>query len=233
MKGLFSLDGPFYKIGNLIYYSMVGNALCTILAIPAIVSLVIFGYDSVVGLLALIIFSSPIGPGLTASFYMMRKLQKDESSGPLKEFWKSLRLNFKQASSAWIVLAAIGTVIYINITNISILGNLSKFMLPIQFLLAIELIFTGIYVFPMISKYENPLRLQLKAAFMLSNGHLPTTISCVLIAAILLFFLYYYPAAVVLLGIGLYAFISGWFIEKVFHKHWPEEKEDDIMEEEN
>lgn len=230
MNGLFSIDGPLYKIGNLLYYSMVSNILCIMLAIPAILSIVFIGYDSLVGLMILTILSAPIGPGLTASFYMMRKLQKDESTSPLKEFWRSLKLNFKQAALTWIILAAIGIVFYINIANIQILGNLGKFILPFQFLFALELIFTGIYVFPLISKYENPLKLQLKIALMLSNGHLLTTIACVATTAILVFLLYYYPAAVILLGTGIYTFVSGWFIEKVFLKHWPEKKQDDVIE---
>lgn len=226
MKGFFSIDGPLYKIGNLIYYSMAGNILCILLSLPGILSFIFLGYNSIVGILALIILSSPIGPGLTASFYMMRKLQKDDSNGPFKDFWKSLKLNFKQAALAWIILAGIGSIVYINISNISFMGGMGKFVLPFQFLLAIELVFTGIYIFPLISKYENSLKQHLKVALMLANGHLPTTISCLCIVAIIVFVLYYYPSIVILLGTGLYAFSVGWMIEKIFIKHWPEEKED-------
>lgn len=230
MKGLFSVDGPLYKIGNFIYYSMAGTLLCILLAIPGILSFLFLGYDSIVGILCLIILSSPVGAGLTASFYMMRKLQKDESIGPFKDFWKSLKLNFKQAALAWIILGCIGFIIFVNLSNISVMGAVGKFFLPFQFLFAIELIFTGIYIFPLISKYENTLWLQIKTALLLANRHLPTTISCICITVILAFILYYYPAVVILLGIGLYTFSVGWMIERVFIKNWPEEKKEDITE---
>lgn len=230
MKGLFSLDGPLYKIGNLIYYSMVGNILCILLAIPGILSFIFIGYNSIVGILALIILSSPVGSGLTASFYMMRKLQKDDSTSPFKDFWKSLRLNFKQSALAWILLACIGSIIFINLNTISVMGNLGKFILPFHFLIAIELIFTGIYIFPLISKYENSLKQHIKVALMLANGHLPTTISCVAITIIIAFLLYYSPSVIILLGIGLYTFSVGWMIERIFIKHWPEEEKENITE---
>lgn len=225
MKGLFSIDGPLYKICNLIFYSIVCNILCFLLAIPGILSLIFIGYDSIVGLLALAICSSPIGPGLTASFYMMRKLQKGEGTGPMKEFWKSLKLNFKQSALAWIILFAIGIIIYINIRSILVVGNPSKILLPIQFVFALELLFTSIYIFPIISKYENSLGLQLKLSWMLSNRHLPTTLACGLIAFVLILVLYYYPPVMFFIGIGIYVFSCNWLIERVLLKHWPEKKE--------
>ena len=221
------MDGPLYKIGNLIYYSMICNLLFILLAIPGILALVFLGYDSVVGLLAFAVMSSPLGPALTASFYTMRKLQKDESTSPIKDYWKSLKMNFKQSALVWIILAILGIVVYINITSISIMGSAGKYILPFQFLIALELLFAGIYVFPIISKYDNPLKLQLKLALILSNGHLPTTLSCTCVAVILGFVLYYSPAIAILLGVGLYTYSATWLIEKVFLKHWPEKKEDE------
>lgn len=225
MNGIFSMDGPLYKICNVIYYFLAANFLWAVSIIPAFLVFIVFRLNSVLSVILVAVASMPVGAATTALYYVMRKVLKDESFGPFKDFWKSFKLNFKQATLVWFILFILYSILIFNILNVRAMGSISNILLPLQFAILLELVIITIYIFPMLSKYHSDTKNLFKTSFLLGNMHIPTTLLCVAILAGILYFLFKMPGLLIMLFIGIYIFCTSFFIEKVFLKHWPEEKE--------
>jgi uncharacterized membrane protein YesL len=154
----------------------------------------------------------------------MGKAIREESVSPFKDFWKSFKMNFKQATLVWLVLSLATGVVILNIRNINLLGTMGKYILPFQFVILFELIVVNIYIYPLLSRYYTNFKNLIKTAFLIGNMHLPTTILCAAIFAATFFMLYKIPGLFILIFIGFYIYCSSYFLLKVFAKHWPEEK---------
>src|SRR5690554_6535548 len=112
MLNLFSMDGLIYKVSIVIYNLLVLNFLWLIFSIPIIT----------------------IGGSTTALFYVVGKIIRGENYKLLSDFWKSFKLNIRQATVIWVILF-LG--IYIIITNVIVVNALvlSKFFLYMQYII--------------------------------------------------------------------------------------------------
>lgn len=166
MSQFLSVDGPAYKVCLVIYKLLVLNLLW-------------FFFN-------IILFT--IGASTTALFYATAKLIKDfDSASPAKDFWKSFKQNFRQATVIWLIMSLLVLIIYYNIVHIDMLGNWGSYLVIIYYVIIAELIITGIYIFPLLSRYHLKTFIAFKMAFYMSNRHFITTILCLMVLP----FLYY------------------------------------------
>ena len=206
MNGIFRIDGPLYRIGNIIYYLIVTNILWVIFSLP--------------------LFTA--GASTTALFYVIGKVVRDDDVSTIKDFWKSFKLNFKQSTIVWILMLVIYGIIFINIRNINILGSMSKFILPVQIAILIEIVIITIYIFPILSRYEMTTKNLIKTSFFIGNRHLVTTLLCIASMAAIGGLLYKIPGLFILIPVSLYALCSSYFIQGIFKKYMPDvEKHED------
>lgn len=203
MNGIFRIDGPFYRFGNILYYLIVLNLLWFISSIP--------------------IFT--IGASTTALFYVMGKVVRDEDVKVLSHFFKSFRLNFKQSTVIWLVFLAAYTILFVNIKNIEVLKAAAKYMLPLQMAALIELVIVNIYIFPMLSRYEMGTINLFKLSFLIGNKHLISTLFCIGSLAIILLLLYRFPGIFALFPVSLYALCSYFIIQNIFKKYMLKEED--------
>lgn len=210
MNGIFRMDGPLYRIGNIIYYLMVTNFLWIVFSLP--------------------IFT--IGASTTAMYYIMGKLVRDDDVRILKDYWKSFKNNFKQATAIWLIMLIAGLIIYTNIRNITLLGDMGKIIYPLQLVVLIELVIIAIYIFPLLSRYEMKTKNLFKTAFFMGNRHIFTTILCIACIFILNYLFYQIPGVLILLFISLNALCIYYLVYRIFIKYVPDEKKkDDELEE--
>lgn len=203
MSNLLSIDGPLYKASTIIYNLLVLNFLWVLFSIP--------------------LFT--IGASTTALFYVTGKIIRRENyQSILHAFWKSFKLNFKQATTIWLILAAVFSIIIINIQNISLLGGLAKFFYPVQLLILLELVIINIYIFPLLARHHITILGGFKAAFFIGNRHLLTTIMCLTIFPGL-YYLLLWKGFFILFIMSIYAVWVSYLLKDKFGQYSTEENE--------
>ena len=193
MKNLFDFDGPIYRFSNLVYYAFVTNLLWLLFSLP--------------------IFT--MGAATTAAYYVIGKAIRDEDVHVLKDFIKSFKLNFKQGTIIWLVLSVAIGIIYLNIKNIKLLGKIAAYLYPVQIVIAIQIIIVGIYIFPMLSRYEMSIKKLFTTSFFMAYRHLVTTICCVICIVAIGIALYKY----IFISVGAYIYISYLMLQNIFNKY--------------
>jgi uncharacterized membrane protein YesL len=147
-------------------------------------------FDMVVLNIIFVIFSLPIitiGATITAMYAVMLKMVKDEEGYIVKGFIQAFKENFKMSTKAWLIMFPLSIIIYVNIQLSTEMPVLSSVFMVFFIIVGIVVVFTSIYVFPLIARYENTLKATFKNAFLLAIGRLPFTILLVLIHAVPLF----------------------------------------------
>lgn len=142
--GIFGLEGPvmrfFDKVFNLLWLNIV-----------------------------VIIFSLPIvtmGASFTAMHYVLLRMVKNEEGYVLPTFWKSFKQNFKQATLIWLpfmfLTVVLGVDAYLFSKGVVTMSGVYK--IAIYFLLFV-VAFGLIFVFPVLSHYENTIKGTVKNAY--------------------------------------------------------------------
>lgn len=230
MQGFFNYDNPVWrfigKLGDLILL----NILWIICSIP--------------------IFT--IGASTTAVYYVTMKLVRDEDDSVIKSFFRSFTSNFKQATAIWLILMAAGALfgfdLWFFFTNQMHFSETIRLVLTAVFGGGtLILIFVTLYVFPLQSRFYNPVKRTLFNAFFMSVRHLLQTIGMigtdVIVAAGAWLSMYYAPQIFILFllfGMPLIAFVNSFYFESVFKRYMPktETKEENmgaspLLDEEN
>ncbi len=197
MSNLFSTEGTFYKASTVIYNLLILNFLWVLFSIPLVT----------------------IGASTTALFYVTGKIvRKENIQSILSAFWKSFKLNLKQATIIWLIIIVIFFLLFINIQNIGLMGGMARYIYPVQLIALLELFIVSIYVFPLLSRHHITVLGGLKAAFYIGNRHLLTTIMCLAVFPGLYYLLMIH--GIFMLGImGVYGFWISYLLNGKFDKY--------------
>lgn len=219
LKGLFDMDNPFWRFMSLVADLIILNLLFVLCSIPIIT----------------------IGASTTALYTVTLKLAKNQDGYIASTFFKAFKDNFKQSTIIWLIMIGIGILLGADIMIINALKVPGELILN-YILLFVILIFvmTLCYVFPLQSKFVNPVKQTMKNALVLSIGHFPRTILIILIHAIpivllwldvvnsmVLMLAYVFPFMSII-GFGLIAYLSSKIFHKIFKKYIPEDPLDEF-----
>lgn len=208
MGSLFNLDNPIMvflgKVADLIILNIVALICC----IPIVTA----------------------GASLTGMYYVTLKMVKKEEGYIIKGFFKSFKENFKQATIIWLIALVLGIVFS---ADIYILNNtqasFTKYLYIAVCAVGIFYLFTVLYVFPVLSRFDNTIKNTIKNSFLMSVLSAPKTILMVLIQLIPLAAVWFIPAAtpiVFMLGMSLPAYLCSMLFVGIFKKFEPSEEED-------
>ncbi|WP_058486630.1 YesL family protein [Defluviitalea phaphyphila] len=201
-KGFFDLDGPFNRIGTLIFDLIALNIIWFIFSIPIIT----------------------IGASTTALFYATGKKVRKEDGYIFRDFWKSFKMNFKQSTIIWIIMLIMAFIIWFNLNNLWVFGNMQKFFVIFQYAILIQFIIIGIYIFPLLSRFYVTVPGVFKMSFIIGNRHILTTIICVALLVITVLLMLTIPMYF-FMGVSVYAIASIYFIQKILVNYMPENQE--------
>lgn len=96
------------------------------------------------------------GASTTALFYCQLRLHKNGDCNIFRDFWKSFRSNFFQATLLWAGLLAAALVLYVEKRAIgSMPGALSDVYAYVCAAAGAALVMTALYVFPTLAAFEN------------------------------------------------------------------------------
>jgi len=206
MSGFFSMDGPFYKIGSIIADIMILSFYWLLFSIP--------------------LFT--IGASTTALYYVMTRRISNREGYLFRDFWTSFKSNFKQTTIIWLIFLVVFYILYINIRNIDMVGNMKNIVYPVQICFLVEIILCSLYIFPLNARFEMGLKDSFKTAFFMANRHLLTSICCVIIAAAIAYFTYM-TIILFLVAMGLYVYLTSYLFLRIFKKYRPEIDQDPML----
>lgn len=161
MRGLFNLDSPIMVFLSRIADLMVLNIITVICCIPIVT----------------------IGPALTALYYQTIRMARGEDTYIFKGYFKSFKENFKQGMIiGLIVIAAVVVVVcdYWIMFN-GMTGKVKDVLMVVITIIAIFLVCTVLYVFPVLARYENNVKNTFRNAFLISIMNLPKTVVMLII----------------------------------------------------
>ncbi|MGL6199358.1 MAG: YesL family protein [Lachnospiraceae bacterium] len=204
---LFSLDSPIMRFLSKVADLMILNIIFWICCIPIVT----------------------IGASATALYSITLKMVKNEESYIFRGFFRAFKENFKISTGLWILTALVGLVIYVDFYVAPQMASPLNMILQVLLTaLLIFYIFTLLYLFPYVARFQNTWKATIKNAFLIGIANLPFTLLMVLFVALMLFLTYVVNLAIVLpiwmlCGFSVIAYVKSFIIRRVFRKYEPEE----------
>lgn len=197
MNKLFDIDGPIMHLMTKITYCLYLNILWFLCCLPIVTA----------------------GASTTALFYVTLKIAKNEEGRITSAFFHSFRKNFKQATAIWLILLVIGIVLgidgyvfyHMRFHNVFWTIGTAVFFVALAAYLIILM-----YIFPLLSRFENTTRAMFKNALMIGMRFL----FCTALMAIIYFSMtvvvvrIFTPA--IILGEGLCALFCSYLLSNIF-----------------
>ena len=205
LHGFFGVDGPFYKLGSVLFDIMVLSIVWFIVSLPIIT----------------------IGASTTALYYAATLRLTERERSPVRDFFRGFKNNFKTATLAFVTLATIAAVFIINLNLLTssetfeVSPLIKPVMLTLQIFFITEGVFVTAYIFPLLSRFDLKYPDLFKTALRLANKHLLTSLICVLLFAFTLF-TSEITGIFTAVAPGFYCYASAYFLLKVFKKYKPE-----------
>lgn len=212
LSGLFQYDNPVWKFIGKLFDIFILNLLWMICSIPIVT----------------------IGASTTAVYYVTMHLVEDDYGNTIEKFFHAFRQNFIQSTIIWGIMAASGIFLAADLLLIFRIQLPSLWFqhLIIAVLLLLTFIWTAafLFVFPLQSRFYNPVSRTLINAVFLSMKHLPTTISLLILDAVLPVLAFFVTARLqpilLMFGFPLSAFINSYYLLRVFQLYVPSNSED-------
>ena len=165
------------------------------------------------------------GASFTAIYYTVNKVQRRSRGYMVKEYFRSFRDNFRQATLTWLLFLLMGAVIggdLYYVLRVMPSSPLAALLNVFFILLAAVLLIWGGYVFPYTARFRDTIRTTLKNCFLIAVIHFPRSLLVLALlggcaAAVYLFF----PLAIILPGL-----VTLWqndLLEPVFRKYMTQE----------
>lgn len=205
---LFNLDSPIMvfltKVGNL----MILNVLTLVLCIPVITA----------------------GDAVTALYYVTIKMARGDDPYIIRNYFKSFKENFRQATILWILMLIVTAVLYADIRIVfsGMEGTIATVMKVVIIVVTAFAVLTGLYIFPVLSRFENTIKQTIKNAFLMSILSLPRSILIIVIhlLPVLLVLISVNTLPIMfLLGFSTVAYLCSMNYVKVFKRFEPEEED--------
>lgn len=209
MQRFFSMDNGLFRALNRISDLMILNLIFILCCIPVVT----------------------IGPALTGLYYVTLKIASNEEGYIVRGFFKSFKQNFRQGLIIWLILLAAGCVFGVDIfILIQTKTAFSNVLLVIISATALVFLMVFLYIFPVLSRFENNIRATFKNSLIIAVADFPRTFVMMVItaAAVILTFwnsitLWYGLLVWILVGFSGLAFINSHFLNKIFAKYMPKE----------
>lgn len=126
-----------------------------------------------------------IGASLTAMNYMALKIARNEECYITRGFFKSFKENFRQATLIWLIFLVVIVILAGDFLIMRTSGlEFSNVFQGIIAAIAILVIFTLMYVFPVLARFENTIFRTIKNAFLMSLMQFPKTLLMIIMYAI-------------------------------------------------
>lgn len=196
MRTLFNLDNPVMSFITKITYSAYLNILWFLCCLPVVTA----------------------GASTTALFYVTLKIVKNEEGSLTKAFFHSFKENFKQATVIWLILLAVGIMLSVDgyvLYHMRFSNAFWTVITAVFFVVLAAYAIILMYIFPLLSRFQNTTLAMFKNAIMIGMRFLLCTalMAAIYFAMILVIVRFFTPAVV--FGEGLCAFLCSYLLSNV------------------
>lgn len=209
MRDIFNLDGPLIAFLNKATDLVLLNFLYIICCIPVVT----------------------IGAATTALYYVTLRMAKNEEGYIVKDFFRSFKENFRQATIIWLILLCLGIVFGGEFFIINRMEGTVAFVIECILCLGILLFaFEMLYAFPVLSRFENTIKNTMKNALFISILQIPKTLAMLVFSIIpivmVIASLRWLPL-VAALGFSVAGYTNACWMNKIFKRFEPKEPEEE------
>lgn len=206
MSKLFDMDSPVMRFLNRMADMIILNILMIICCIPIIT----------------------VGAAFTAMHYVLLKMVRDEEGYLVRGFFKSFAQNFRQATLIWLLMLLI-IAVYVGDWLIFVYSGVTfpRVLVVGVMAIGIVILMVSMYVFPLLSRFDNTIRKTINNATLLAFANLPKTVLMAVFYAIpfvIGYFSAYSFIFIVMFGFSVPAYGAAWLYSNIFKKFEPEEE---------
>ncbi|RKM54691.1 DUF624 domain-containing protein [Butyrivibrio sp. X503] len=173
-----------------------------------------------------IICSSILGPACTAMHYVLLKMVRDEDSYITKSYFKSFKENFKQGLILQVIKFFVGGMLVLDFFILRARGGVLCYVV---LGMAVILYVASLYVFPILSRFENKTRTTIKNSFLMAIIALPRSVAMTVISLMPALLLYFFDLKVlpilILIGVAGPSYVNAMLYSVTFKRFEPEEEE--------
>ena len=164
-----------------------------------------------------------IGASTTALYYASLKLIREEENSVTRQFFRSFRENFRQATVLWLILLGVGLFLagdgyilyHLRQSAEGSLAVLWTLILAVVIAASIVYVIVLLYVFPLLASVSNTNRAMLKNAFLIGTHYLFATILVFAVHFAVFFVTVAWFTPLLIFGEGLCALISAWLLNNI------------------
>ena len=175
-----------------------------------------------------VVCSLPIitaGAATTAAMYEGMRLARGEEGYVISRFWKSFRLNFKQATKIHVLFLAAGALLVFDMMVwMKLSGSLALAMIAITTVIIIVYAVLVLYTYAVLARFENTIIATMKNALLLAIANFPITLLILAILAVYLvmnYIMILFNFLTVFIGLGFLAYLYGVLFNVAFRKFAP------------
>ena len=172
-----------------------------------------------------------IGAATTGLYYTTLKMAENRESYVWKDFLKSFRQNFRQATVIWLILLAALAVLAMDfLLGGGLAPAVGSVVAVGGIVAAVFLVLEIVYVFPVLARFENSVLGTMRNALIMAIRHLPRTVVILVIHGLPLLLAFASIQAfvrgvwvVLLFTVSVLAYIESRLFSKIFPKYYPKE----------
>ena len=206
MGALFNLDNPVWNFMGKVADLVILNVLAIICSLP--------------------IFT--IGASWTALYFVTIRMARKEEGYIIKDFFRSFKENFKQATIIWLLVLVVAAIFVGDVLIYNMMPEqIPQVIMVVVAALGYLVMGTVVYVFPLLSRFDNTTKNTIKNAFLLSIVNVPYTLIFIILMIIpiilTIFVLELFPI-IIMVGISLPAFLISLMMVRILRKVEPAEE---------
>ncbi|MEG1459148.1 MAG: YesL family protein [Acetivibrio sp.] len=172
-----------------------------------------------------LVFSIPIvtmGASFTALYYTAVKCIRRGRGYIFKSFWKSFRENFKNGTILWLIMLIIVSLLALNFRFCSqVIGGTTGLVFScIYGMMAFTFLLFGIYIFPLLSRFNISKKKIISNGFLMAIKHLPYSFLMVIFVVVSIWATTLIPPLIIILPAGG-ALLLSLPMERILKKYTP------------
>ena len=178
-----------------------------------------------------------IGAATTALYYNTLKMAENRESYVWREFLRTFKENFKQATIIWMIILVIGAVLVGDFLVMGVIGSqaLASVTAIVVIVVGVFLILTAVYVFPVLARFDNSVLNIMKYALLMAIRHLPSTVVILAIHSVPLLLAFASLEAfirgllpVLLFTVSILAYFESKLFSRIFSNYYPKTEDYDF-----
>lgn len=162
------------------------------------------------------------GASFTALHYVALKIVRNEECYIARDFFKSFRMNLRQGTIIWLLMLFLILVLWGDFVILRHMEpELAGILRTILTAIGIVMLFTSMFLFPVLAKFDNTILQTFKNAFLTSALQFPKTILMMLmfvLPVVLFFALPQIIPLIFLFGLSVPAWLSAMLYNKFFRR---------------